>query len=560
MVQKLFRFFDRELGGLHQAAFFLALSAIGSKILALLRDRFLASLFGAGKTLDSYYASFILPDYLYTFLLFIVSASALIPLFLEKTRHSKEEGQNFLNEVLTVFFFLTIFLAAILFFLIPYLTPFIAPGFSLADQAQIIALSRILLLSPLLLGFSNLVSSIIQSLRKFFIYALAPIFYNIGIILGILVFYPWFGLKGVVMGVVIGAFLHFSIQLPSLFKSDFLPKFTLNIRISEIKKIVNLSFPRALGLTFNQFVLTVITALASTLGAGSIAVFNLAVNLQTIPLTVVGMSYGTAAFPMLAQFHVNREKEKFLEHVIVAVRHIVFWSFPIMVLFIVLRAHIVRVILGAGAFTWADTRLTAAALGLLSLAIAFQGLVFLFVRAFYAAGRTKTPLLINLFSSIFTVGGAYFFLWIFSDFESVRYFFVNLLRVADVTGVEMLSFPLIFSLGSILNALLLWIFFQKDFGSIVGILKKTLIDVFLASLAIGLAAYIFLAPLSHVLNTRTFAGILMQGFFAGLIGIATGIIVLKFLKNAELEETISILKRKIGGRVSVIAAEPEKLP
>ncbi len=243
MVRKFLNFFDRELGGLHQAAFFLALSAIGSKVLALLRDRFLASTFGAGKTLDIYYASFVLPDYLYAFLLFIVSASALIPIFLEKTSQSSEEGRAFLNEVLTVFFIITIACVVILFFLIPYLTPFIAPGFSPAEQNNVIALSRILLLSPLLLGLSNLISSVIQSLRRFFIYALAPIFYNIGIILGVLVFYRFWGLNGIVVGVVFGAFLHFSIQVPTLLKSNFLPRFTSKIRISEIKRIIKLSFP-----------------------------------------------------------------------------------------------------------------------------------------------------------------------------------------------------------------------------------------------------------------------------------------------------------------------------
>ncbi len=560
MVQKLWHFLDRELGGLHQAALFLALSAVASKFLALLRDRFLASAFGAGKTLDIYYASFILPDYLYTFLLFIVSSSALIPIFLEKIKKSQDEGRSFLNEVLTVYFAITLFLIAIMFFLIPYLTPLVAPGFSSADKNQVINLSRILLLSPFLLGLSNLISSVVQSFRRFFIYALAPIFYNIGIILGVLVFYRWFGLKGIVAGVVVGAFLHFFIQVPSLLRANFLPRFTSVIRKAEIKKIINLSFPRALGLAFNQFVLTIITALASTLGAGSIAVFNLSVNLQTIPLTIIGMSYGTAAFPTLARFHISHEKEKFLEHVVIAIRHIIFWSFPITALFIVLRAQIVRVILGAGAFTWADTRLTAASLALLSLAIAGQGLIFLFVRAFYAAGRTKAPLLINLFLSLFTVAGAYFFLWIFKNFENVRYFFGHLMRVGDMAGIEMISLPLIFSLGAILNTLALWIFFQKEFGPITKILKKTLMEISLASLAIGLTAYLFLIPFSYVFNTRTFIGIFSQGFFAGLAGIGAGIAILKFLKNAELEETIFALKTRIRKRTPVIAPEPEKLP
>ncbi len=560
MVRKFLNFFDRELGGLHHAAFFLALSAVGSKVLALLRDRFLASTFGAGKTLDVYYASFVLPDYLYAFLLFIVSASALIPIFLEKKSQSSEEGRIFLNEVLTVFFIITVFCIVVLFFLIPYLTPFIAPGFSQADQNNVIALSRILLLSPLLLGLSNLVSSIVQSLRRFFIYALAPVFYNIGIILGVLVFYRWWGLKGVVAGVVVGAFLHFFIQVPTILKSNFFPRFTLKIRMYEIKRIIKLSFPRSLGLTLNQLVMTVITAIASLLGPGSIAVFNLAANLQNIPLTVIGMSYGVAAFPTLAQFHIRNEKEKFLEHVIIAARHIIFWSFPVTVLFIVLRAQIVRVILGAGKFTWVDTRLTAASLAILSLAIVAQGLMFLLVRAFYAAGRTKIPLLINLISSVFVIAGSFIFLRIFENFENFRFFFTRLLRVSDMAGVEMLVLPFIFSLGTILNTFFLWIFFQKDFGQIGFTLKKSFTDALYASLALGVTSYVFLGVFARVFNMKTFAGIFLQGLFAGILGITAAIFVLIFLKNPELAENFSLLRRKLWKQAPIIAPEPEKLP
>ncbi len=561
MVQKLFNFFDRELGGLHQAALFLALSAIGSKILALLRDRFLAGTFGAGKTLDVYYASFILPDYLYTFLLFIVSAWALIPVFLEKISSSPAEGKSFLNEVLTAFFIITVLSIIALFFLIPYLTPFIAPGFSQEEQSKVISLSRILLLSPLLLGLSNLISSVVQSLRRFFIYALAPIFYNIGIILGVLVFYRFWGLMGVVMGVVVGAFLHFFIQVPTLLKAGYLPKFTSKLHLSEIKKVIKVSFARGLGLTFNQFVLSVITALASVLGPGSIAVFNLAANLENIPLTVVGMSYGVAAFPTLTQFHVKNEKEKFMEHILIATRHIIFWAFPITILFIILRAQIVRVILGAGKFTWADTRLTAASLALLSLAIAAQCLMFLLTRAYYAAGRTKTPLLVNLFSSLLVVASSFLFLYVLKNFENFRYAFNHLLRVEDVPGAEMLGLPLIFSLGTILNTIFLWVFFQKDFGRIAGHLKKTFIDVSSASLVAGVFSYFSLIVFSRVFDLKTFMGIFSQGFFSGLLGIGAGIAVLLFLKNAELKEITASLRRKIWKKeIPVLASEPEKLP
>lgn len=561
MVQKFLRYFDREMFSLHQAAFFLAFSAVVSKVLALFRDRFLAGTFGAGTTLDIYYASFVLPDYIYNFLIFIVSASALIPLFLEKISKSPEEGRSFLNEVLTVFFIITVICVAALFFLIPYLIPFVAPGFSAAEKSRVVDLSRILLLSPLLLGLSNLVSSVIQSLRRFFIYALAPVFYNLGIILGILVFYKWWSMKGVVLGVVVGAFFHFAIQVPTLLKSGFFPKFTSAVRINEIIKIVKLSFPRAIGLTLNQIVLTIITAIASLVGPGSIAVFNLATNLQTIPLTVIGVSYSVAAFPTLAQFYFKNEKENFLKHVSIAGRHIIFWSLPVSVLFIVLRAQIVRVILGVGKFTWADTRLTAASLALLSLAIAAQGMLFLLVRAYYAAGRTKKPLAINFCSSLFVVVGSFFFLEILKNFESVRYFLARLLRVSDVAGMEMLILPLVFSAGTILNAVFLWIFFQKDFGRISRELKRTLMEVLSASLIIGIISYVSLMIFGTLFDLKTFIGIFFQGFFAGISGISGGILTLFFLKNTELKETIFSLRRKLWKEeIPVVAAEPEKLP
>jgi putative peptidoglycan lipid II flippase len=560
MVQRFLRIFDRELSGLHQAAFFLAAATVGSKILALLRDRFLASTFGAGKTLDIYYASFILPDYLYTFLLFIVSAWALIPFFLEKISRSEKEGQDFLNEIFTTFFVLAVIFAAILFFLIPYLAPFIAPGFSPDEQSRVIDLSRILLLSPILLGLSNLISGVIQSLRRFIIYALAPIFYNIGIILGVLVFYRFWGFIGVIIGVIVGASLHFFIQIPALLRAGFLPKFTSKVQPGEIKKVVKISFGRGLALTFNQFVLTVITALASLVGPGSIAVFNLAVNLQAIPLTIIGVSYSVAAFPTLAQFYVKDEKDKFLEHILTASRHIIFWSFPIMALFIVLRAQIVRVILGAGAFGWTDTRLTAASLALLSLAIAAQGMMFLLSRAYFAAGRTKTPVMINFFSSLFVIGGAFLFLWIFKNFENIQIFLARVLRVGDVVGAEMLVLPLIFSLGTILNSFLLLIFFQKDFGGLIVGLKKAFFQVLAASAAAALLTYLGLMLFAEILNTRTFIGIFLQGFFSGILGIMAGVIILRFFKSAELEEIVSSLKQKFWRRIFPIAVEPEKLP
>lgn len=155
------------------------------------------------------------------------------------------------------------------------------------------------------------------------------------------------------------------------------------------------------------------------------------------------------------------------------------------------------------------------------------------------------------------------FLWIFRSFEKFQSILNRLLKVGDVAGAEMLVLPLIFSLGIIINTIFLWVYFQKKFDGFKNFaanLKKTIIEVSLASIVMGIFTYIFLAFLSYILDTRTFIGIFMQGFLAGIGGIGAGIAFLKILKNSELEEIIYSLRRKIGKGVSVIAVEPEKLP
>ncbi|MBI2175170.1 MAG: hypothetical protein HYU35_00325, partial [Parcubacteria group bacterium] len=353
----------RELKGVHQAALFLAVSAAGSVVLALVRDRLLASSFGAGPVLDLYFAAFRIPDIVYTISLFFTASTALIPLFLDLQEQGADEAQRFLDSVFTSFLLFTCITASFAFFLIPVLIPIIVPGFSAAEQHTLVTFSRILLLSPLLLGLSNLVSSIIQSHRRFLVYALSPLFYNLGIIVGVVWFYRVMGVFGLAAGVILGALLHLLVQIPTLAKLRYIPRLTAVFSSSLMRRVVTLSFPRALGLSINQIVLLIMTALASAVGAGGIAVFHLAYNLQSVPLSVIGVSYSVAVFPTLARSFVRREQTEFMNIVALALRHILFWSLFATVFFVVLRAHIVRVVLGAGAFGWLDTRLTAAAFG-----------------------------------------------------------------------------------------------------------------------------------------------------------------------------------------------------
>lgn len=560
MVKKILKLFYQEFGGLHRAALVLAASSIMSGLLGLLRDRLLAGTFGAGRELDIYYAAFKIPDFLYIISLSIASVTVLIPFFLEKIDVGQKQGKEFLNNIFTVFLLAMLFLIVAAFFLAPYLAGMVAPGFSAEAKKQLIVLTRILLLSPFLLGLSNLLSTVVQSFRRFFVYALSPILYNIGIIIGILAFFPFFGMNGIAIGVVIGALMHALIQMPSIARLGFLPSARAKINFLEVWQIIKLSLPRALGLGLNQIIFIFITAVASFLGAGSIAVFNLSFNLQSLPLSVIGVSYSVAAFPTLARLFVNNQKRQFLDYTIIATRQIIFWSVPVSILLIVLRAQIVRVLFGYGQFGWRDTRLTAAALALFAFSITSQALIILFVRAFYAAGKTTKPIVINILFFIFIAAGIFLSFNAVDSSLSPMPFFESILRVENVEDAEMLLLPLLFSIGMIFNSIFLCWIFQKDFGKIWPSVKKTFFQVILSSVLMGAVAYFSSNVLDKIFDIKTFVGIFFQGFVSALFGLAVWYAVLRSARNRELIEITGALKKKFWKEPQVVVPEPEELP
>ena len=562
MVRRIFNLIHKEINGLHEAAYLLGAFALLSQILALFRDRLLAHFFGAGAVLDTYYAAFRLPDIIFVAIASIVSVYVLIPFLAEKSSISKLKEKEFINTIFSAFFLIIITVSVIAFIFAPWLMKLFFPG--LVDTAQfadLILLTRVLLLQPIFLGISNLFASITQIHRKFVLYALSPVLYNVGIIIGIVFFYPSFGFMGLGLGVVLGAVLHLAIQIPFIVKNKFLPKITLSIvgtRFNDVKKVIFLSLPRTLALSAHQISLLFLISFASLMASGSIAVFNLSFNLQSVPLTIIGVSYSVAAFPTLAKMFSNGQKKDFLEQVLTASKHIIFWSFPAIVLFIILRAQIVRVILGSGEFDWADTRLTAAALALFAVSIAAQGLVLLFVRGYYAAGNTKKPLILNLISAGLVILFAFGLGKLFAGNPTFQYFIESILRVEGIEGTSVLMLPLGYSIALILNAIAFWVMFQKDFKSFSRSLSKTFFQSLSASIIMGFVSYEFLNVFDDLFDIDTFWGIFSQGLFAGIVGIATGVMMLVLLGNKEIGEVWKSLHSKFW-RADTVIAEQEEL-
>ncbi|MBP7006535.1 MAG: hypothetical protein KBC44_00715 [Candidatus Pacebacteria bacterium] len=559
-MEKILRIFGKEYGNINQAALLLGSFAFLSQILGLFRDRFIAHFIGPGEALDAYYAAFRIPDFIFISIASLASITVLIPFILNRMQNGviTEEAKTFLNSIFTVFFSVMILVSVFAFILMPNISFYIAPGFSIEMQDKVVELSRIMLLSPLLLGLSNLFGSITQLFRKFFIYALSPIFYNLGIIIGILFLYPSWGIRGLAFGVVLGALMHFLIQMFASMNSGFHPRFISDIKFKEIKKVVLISLPRTLGLSLNNISLIVIVSFASYLSHGSISIFNLSLNLQSVPLGIIGLSYAVAAFPNLTRSYTSGKIGDFKDSLKATARSIVFWSLPITFLFIVLRAQIVRVILGSGSFSWDNTRLVAASLAVFSISIMAQGLIALFARAYYASGNTKRPLYVNLLSSISIIIFSFVFLNLFKNSEFFRFFIENILKLSGIKGTEVLMLPLAYSLGTILNAGLLWYFIKQDFMK--G--ERFLITVFFQSLGasffIGIVSYLSLNLFSSVFYTNTFWSILFQGLVSGILGIGAGVAVLYLLGNKELKDLALTLKTKFW-KTKVISSVEEGL-
>ena len=561
MVRKILGFFykgflDKEISTLNQAALLLGIFAFLSQVLAFLRDRLLAHIFGAGIELDIYYAAFRIPDFIFVTVASVVSLSVLIPFIIEKDAVGRVELKEFIASVFSFFGVLIIVASVAAYFLMPWIAEALFKGMTPLALLKLVSLSRLMLLSPIILGFSNLFGSLTQAFNRFTLYALAPLLYNLGIILGIVFLADKIGITGVAVGVVFGALLHMLVQVPFVAKEGLFPRLTLRFNIALIARIAKISFPRTITLAMSSITLLFLTSLASLMSTGSISVLSFAINLESVPLSLIGVSYSLAAFPTLSRRFQEKNVKAFLEQMILTSRFIIFWSLPLTALLIVLRAQVVRVILGTGMFDWNDTRLTAAALALFVLSSVFQCLLLLFMRGFYSAGFTKKPFYINLLSTIFLFAAAYGLVKFFYASEIFRYFIGALLRVEDLPNTAVLMLPLAFSLGTILNVLLLWISFEREFSGYSNGVMRALFEAFGASVIIGAVAYAGLGIFDTVFNTATLVGLFLQGLVAGLIAISAGILVLIGLKNKEISDVWDAVHERFW-KVKVIATDPE---
>lgn len=541
LTERALRFLSSEVRGLHAAAYVLAACALLSSLLALVRDRLLAHAFGASTTLDIYYAGFRIPDLLFVATGALVSVYILIP---ELVQRSKEKQIDYIDTIVIGFSALAAALSALAAFFAPQLLSWLFPAYVGENAAMLASVTRILLLQPVLLGLSNIFAAITQVKHRYAIYALSPLLYNIGIIIGIVFLYPYWGLDGLAYGVVFGAALHLLIQVPSALSDGFFLRWPRLAEPSALLTTAWVSVPRALALSMNQIAFFGLVALGSTLAAGSVAVFMFAYNLHAVPLAIIGASYSVAAFPTLALALSRGERDEFIAHVATAARYVFFWSLPASALILVLRAYIVRVILGSGAFDWTDTRLTAAAFALLSFSLVSQGIMLLLVRGYYAAGRTFVPFLISAGMALFTLALAAFFLGALSQPEILVYI-ERMLRVEDLPGTAVLGLAFAFALSSIVGTAIMAVLFEHRFRGFIAQIRGAVFESVVASIAAAVAAYLGLMLIGVIADTTSTLSVFLTGLGGGLIGICAGGLAYLMLGSREYAETFASVRARL---------------
>lgn len=539
---RIFSFLHRRQAVLQHAVLLLGAAALASRVFGLLRDRIFAAQFGASDTLDVYFASFLIPDFIYNLLIAGAISAAFIPVFLElyqkNEAHAWKMSLNFLN-IASVFLGVLAFVA---FLVMPFIVNIIAPGFDGEKRELTVLFSRIMLLSPVLLGVSAVFSGINQSLRHFWPYALAPIFYNVGIIAGAVLFVPYFGITGLAWGVVLGALLHLAIQVPSVVASGFKFSPVFSPMHHEFLKMMRLLAPRTLGLAALQINLWAITAIASMLSAGSVAVFNLANNLQHLPIGIIGISFAIAVFPNFSSAASEHKSKELLATFSLVMRQIFFFVLPLAVLLFVLRAQIVRAVLGSGDFGWEATRLTAAVLGLFAFGVVAYSLIPTLARAFYALQDTITPVLITTFGILLNIILSVLFVFVLLK-DGVAVALAGIFDVSDLTNLPLLGLPAAFSLSGIITALaLFFVFFRRFKEANIREIFVSFARVAFVSFATGLFTFAALRFIPFVLpvSLDTFIGISIQGAVSGIFGLAFYVLIFLLFRLPEREFILNI--------------------
>lgn len=530
---------EKESSSILSAASVIMGATLLSAILGLLRTRLLIQFFYTDKAVvDVFWAAFRLPDMIFQIIIVGALSSAFIPVF-SRYLGNKEEGNLIASSMINAVMAVMIVLSLLIFIFALPLSHLIAGGFGESQLLLMANLTRIMAVAQLFFGFSSFLTGVIQSHKRFLIPALSPVLYNLGIILGILLFGKTLGIYGPAIGVVMGAILHLLAQLPLAFKLGFRYRLTWDGQHGAVKEMSRLMLPRVLTLSLVQIETTAIITFSSWLSIGTITLISIAQQLANLPVRLIGIPIGQASLPFFTKITSKNDLAALATMVNNTILEMLYLALPASAIILVLRIPLVRLAYGADSFPWAETVLTGKLVAILAISICARSLTHVLVRVFYALHNTTTPFVINLLATITNVGLSYYFLFVI---KSGVLGMAVAISVASLIETVILT-SLLYNLASFSAGNLLW-----PFSKMLGI-----------TLVTSLALWVPLRVLDNLIfdTTRTIPLILLT-LTVGLIGLLVYLFLSYLFNVAELGVFVRLV-RKIGGWHKALSQSGETL-
>ena len=532
MIKKAFangkKILSQQQANIFSAAFAIALAMLGSAILGILRDRLLYARFYATYPgqLDAYNAAFKLPDVLFQLLITGSLSAAFIPVLSQLLDRNPKKANQVTSTVINWLIVIFIVLAVIVFIFAQPFSKLITADIGEEQISLIASLTRLLLIAQFFLLVSNLLTGIIHAHQRFILPALSPVVYNLGIIAGIVFLSNHFGIYGPTLGVILGSFLHFVIQVPLIYKLKFSFKpFLFNVLDRDIKKIIRLIIPRNLSLIISELEAIIIIYWATFMGKGMLSLFYLAQHLSQLPIRLLGSAVGQVILPAFAHEQSKNGSSALKNLISKILLQTIYLVLPICSLFLVLRIPLVRLAFGAKEFPWEATLLTGKTLAILTVAIFCQTINEILRRSFYALSDTKTALKVDSSATFFNLA------------------FMSILVLKSSWGILVLATGI--SLSNFIRLLLFLLMLKKKIGPIIN--KKMILGITkMGTFAIiaSLATWGGMRILDKfIFDTSRVIPLIGLTTTAALIGMGTYTLLSYIFKTNEFYQFFNLAKR-----------------
>lgn len=532
---------EKQQNSILSAALVITIASLLSAVLGFVRERVLISYFfnTNPEGLDAFRIASRLPELAFQLLVIGALSAAFIPVFSKYLRKDEKEAYEISSSIINLVLLLFGVISVVIFFNAErFISLITSVQFSTSQIALAANLTRVMLVAQFFFAISNFLTGMIQSHQRFLIPALAPLAHNVGIIAGIVLFMPYFGIYAAAFGIVLGSFLHLIFQIPLARKLGFSYKWTLQLKSPGIKEMMRLIPPRTLTISINQLEYFATGFFATAMTAGSLTLFEIAQRLMSAPIRIFAVPIGQASLPFLAKESVDQKMGEFKTMIVKSLHKILYLTLPASVLLLILRIPLVRILYGAKTFPWEATLLTGKAVAILSLSIFAQSAHHIISRSFYALEDTKTPFRLASLSMAVNI--------------SIAYITTFVLKL-DIVGIAWaLTISSIFHFITLLFALS-----KKVGGFDTKSFLEPIAKMGVASLITGLFLWIPMQLLDQfVLDTTRVIPLLILTGVVIIIGFTVYIILSKVMSIDELSE-FKKLAQKIGNWRKVLDSSDE---